>query len=271
MLTKSFNFKASKDGQCGYSSEQENANTLGWSNGITVRGKLKSKLLQAHVDFPRKALAEGATVVPYVRFEVCRNTSSVTPFIGGLFRVGDFKWNGLFQLVDKSVSLKHRAEFLRYQSGFRLHFALSQGINLSEFGTTTQKALLSVQKDKVEGAVRVGREGRLDNLDYVDVGAVYLDKDLVDVSAQLRVDPANVKSPKDLWVGVGKRFAPNLYVKARTNLFSGVATYYAAFVANSNTSVAATLDVNHCKEKAASFQGCCSYPFNFGVKLSFNA
>lgn len=178
---------------------------------------------------------------------------------------------GLLQLVDKSVALQHRAEFLRYQSGFRIHGALSQGINLSEFGTTKQKALLSVQKDKFEGAVRLEREGKLDTLDKFDIGASYLDKDLCDVSAQICLDPANLKTPKDLWVGVGKKFAPNLSAKTKLNLFTGVASYYASYQANANFTMATTLEVSHCKEKAQGFKGCGNYPFNFGVKLNFNA
>jgi hypothetical protein len=92
-----FNFKgAEKDCQgCSYSTEQGNSNTVNFSNGVSVRGKLKPKVLQGHVDLPRRILRDGNSFIPYVRFEVARGTTKVTPFIGSMLFWGDIKWNVL--------------------------------------------------------------------------------------------------------------------------------------------------------------------------------
>lgn len=181
---------------------------------------------------------------------------------------------GLLQLVDKSVTLKHRAEFLRYQSGARIHAALTQGFNLTGLESTGQKGLVSIQKDNVEGAIRFSREGAITNkVDSVEIGASYFNNDYADISAQVKVDPTDLKGKKDLFLGVGKKFAPNFYVKARTNWFSGVSAYYVYYMASKNCSMAGTMEVSHCSggEPTPGFKGCCDYPFNFGVKLNFNA
>lgn len=88
-----FNFKGEKEGACGYDTVQENTNTISAANGIQFRAKVKPKLLQFQVDFPRRSLFQPHVFSPYVRVEVSRGQTNITPFLGAVFFFPNFKFN----------------------------------------------------------------------------------------------------------------------------------------------------------------------------------
>lgn len=137
------------------------------------------------------------------------------------------------------------------------------------------KALLAISKDDVEVSAKVNSEGgslNLFDLTTAELGLAYYLKDVADFGVQAQVDTKDLKNGKrDIFLGVGKRFAPNLYAKAKFSWLTATAAYYASYSPSSNFTVASTLEVNHSQSKESTFKGCCEYPFNFGIQCNFNA
>jgi len=190
--------------------------------------------------------------------------------------LGDLKWNGLLQLTDKNITLRQRVEYLRYVEGAKLHLALAHAFNFSTRESSNLKTQFSILKDKLEFSLRAAREGtKFGGLDWASLGLTWYDIDTADFGVQLKVDPNNLKEgKKDLFLAIGKKFAPNFYAKAKYNWFTGIAGYYAFYQAHANCSLAGTFEVSHARDANTAeggFKGCCEYPFNFGIQLNFNA
>lgn len=91
------------------------------------------------------------------------------------------------------------------------------------------------------------------------------------LSASLNLKPQELsKETSDLLIGVSKKFAPNLKVKAKYSFGTGVSTYYSRFKPSNECSIGATLQVAH-KAQLGMFNGFWAYPFNFGIKVNLKA
>ena len=267
-----FNFAGSKEGGCGYTTAQENANTTNFSNGVGARLKVKSGDVQAQVDFSRRSLPHGLLVNPYLRFDLDRATFTGSPSLGGLFFYRDLKWHILTQLATGNVTLKNRIEYIFQRDKLKLHLSSVNGFNVSSKQWLPHRHQLSATFDQFEGTVRAEntKDGEKFGLQSVFLGAAYINPALADFTARLKVDPNDIKEgKKDLWFGVGKRFAPNLAVKARYSWFNNVGSYYGSFKPHDNLTVSGTIELSH--SAATPTKGCCDYPFLFGLELAFNA
>lgn len=267
-----FSFNGTKEKGCSYTTAQENATTTTFSNGIGARLKVKSGTVQAQADFPRRNLPQGASVNPYLVFDLDRATFTGTPSVGALFFFRNLKWHVLSQLASGNLTFKDRAEYIFRQDKLKLHLSSVSGYNFSNKSWVPHRHQLTATFDKVEGTVRVDqtKESEKFAVETVSVGAAYADPNLADFTARLKFNPQNFKEgAKDLHFGIAKRFAPNLAVKARYSWFNSVGSYYANFKAHNNLTVSGTIELSHLADKPT--KGCCDYPFNFGFELAFNA
>lgn len=268
-----FNFRGEKEGCCAYDTVQENQNTVNFENGISVRGKVKPKNIQLHLDFQKKQL-KNSSLIPYLRFELSRGSTRITPYLGSIFFWKDIKVNGLLQLVDNQVNFKHRAEWLKLHNDIKYHFAWVYAYSLTNNKAIDYKSSITVSKGKVEGSVKCLRSGESKVFgppESIDLGLHYKDEKTANFGIQAKIDPSNAaEGKKDLWLSVGKTLAPNFYAKAKFNWFSTVASYYVNYKVCESCSVASTFEINHAKTNEK-FSGCCDYPFNFGLQFNINA
>lgn len=266
---QTFGLASETDKDPTYNSSLENQNTLNFSNGLSIGTKIKPKNLLFHLDFNRRAF-HGAFLTPYIKIDIARQDTKVTPHLGNILAWRGLKWNQLLHLSQENVRLQHRAEYQTTLDQYKVHVALAQNLNLKEFSNVGTVGLVSVARDRVEGSVHFGRQGTLNTLDYLNFGLAYHNARLVDLAATFRFNPFHFKNTdeQEVLFGIRKTIGKTFYARAFVAC-SKVATYQAQYVATPNITLTGTLEVNHgAKEGYAGYGG---KPFRFGIQASFNA
>lgn len=252
----------------GYEIPVQHNHIIDLANGATSRVCIGESDVQFVLAFPRKSFSGYYGVSPNLGLQIERGRSKLTPSVGGIFFLGDLKWNLQASLAQNEWQLKQRAEYLRFVRGHRIQLGLLHTLDLVQYKPTFYRSLLSVSRGKFEGSIVSGRDGsHFPNLDFVRLGFTYQDPRAT-AGVELNFKPREWTKPEEITLGVSKSFGTNMRFKSKYELFSGVSGYAVQYIASPQFQVNASLQVA-TRSAQGVFKGLGQYPINFGLELKY--
>jgi len=252
----------------GYDIPVQHNHIIDLASGATSRIAVGETDVQFQLALPRVNFSGYYGVSPNLGLQIERGSSRVTPVIGGIFFVGDLKWNLQAILAQNEWQLKQRAEYLRFVRGHRIQLGLLHSLDLAQLRPTFYRSLLSVTRGKFEGSIISGRDGsHFPKLDFVKLGVVYQDPRAT-AGVELDFKPKDWRKPEEVTLGISKNFGTNMRFKSKYEMVSGISAYALQYIASPQLQVNASLQVS-TRTAQGVFKGLGQYPLNFGLELKY--